>query len=385
MRRCNLLIAGALASCLATTPHSLTADTSVTAGAIHLADYGAVCDGATDDSPAIARALTQARKLRLPLRIPARQCAFGDIIRVDEVTLTGTGNGSVLHALNWRRCAIFMSGAGPSVSNVKLTGVAAPSRQANWEATKITIFGATDFVIDGVTIEGAPAASIQTAKRATRGRITNNVIRNSLSDSIHITDGASHILVENNFIEYSGDDGIAVVSYRDDGVRVNNITARNNVVLNNKWGRNMSVVGGQQVLYENNFLQGNPNGGACLYLAQEIPYATFSVLDVTVNRNTFQNCGGLHNGHAAAMIYSDGGEANNNIKLQSNDIIQNGQDAVRYFGPQTNIRIEQNRIAGARRAYVGGTVPGVTVIPYTSGSVGYVGRDPRSLGGAATR
>src|SRR5688500_9660094 len=109
MRRCDPLIVGALASCLAATPQSLTADTSVAAGAIHLADYGAVCDGATDDSPAIAQALAQARKLRLPLRIPARQCAFGDIIRVDGVTLTGTGHGSILHALNWRRSAIFMS------------------------------------------------------------------------------------------------------------------------------------------------------------------------------------------------------------------------------------------------------------------------------------
>jgi hypothetical protein len=373
MRRRHLLIAGALASCLGG-HQPLAADTSVAPRAIQLGDYGAVCDGATDDSPAIERALVQARKLRLPLVIPAGRCAFGDVIRLDGVTLTGNGAGSVLHALNWRRSAIFMSGAGPSVSNVKLTGVAAPSRQANWESTKITIFGATDFVIDGVIIEGAPAASIQTAKRATRGRITNNVIRNSLSDSIHMTDGASQILVENNHIEYSGDDGIAVVSYRGDGARVSNITARNNVVLDNKWGRNMSVVGGQHILYENYFLSGNPSGGACLYIAQEKSYKTYSALDVTVNRNTFQDCGGVNSGHAAAMIYSDGEEANNDIKLTYNDIIQKGLNGVKYFGPQTNVRIENNRIAGARTAYVGGAVPGVTVIPYTGGEVGYVAR-----------
>ena len=269
MRRCNLLIAGALASCLATGHQSATAQTSVAAGAIQLADYGAVCDGATDDSPAIARALAKARELRLPLLIPAGQCAFGDIIRVDGVTLTGTGEGSVLHALNWRRSAIFMSGAGPVVSNVKLTGVAAPSRQAPWEMTKIAIFGATDFVIDHVTIEGSPAAGIQTAQKPTRGRITNNVVRNTLSDSIHMTDGASQILVENNLIENSGDDGIAVVSYKRDGARVNNIIARNNVVRNNKWGRNMSVVGGSQVVYENNLLQNNPSWSMSLHRAGE--------------------------------------------------------------------------------------------------------------------
>jgi hypothetical protein len=372
MRRCDPLIVGALASCLAATPQSLTADTSVAAGAIHLADYGAACDGATDDSPAIARALAKARELRLPLLIPAGRCAFGDIIRVDGVTLTGIGDGSVLHALNWRRSAIFMSGAGPVVANVKLTGVAAPSRQADWEMTKITIFGATDFVIDRVTIEGSPAAGIQTAKAAMRGRITNNTVRNTLSDSIHITDRASQILVENNLIENSGDDGIAVVSYRGDGARVNNITARNNVVRNNKWGRNMSVVGGSQVVYEKNLLQNNLAGYACLYIAQENSYKTYSALDVKASHNTFQNCGSLRTGHAAAMVYSDGAEANSNITLLGNDVIQNGQDGIRYFGAQANIRLEQNRIRGARRAYVGGAAPGVTVIPYTGGPVGYV-------------
>jgi hypothetical protein len=227
-------------------------------------------------------------------------------------------------------------------------------------------------VIDHVTIEGAPAAGISTAQAATRGRITNNTLRNTLADSIHMTDRASQILVENNLIENSGDDGIAVVSYKSDGARVNNITARNNVVRGNKWGRNMSVVGGRQVVYENNLLQNNLAGFACLYIAQENSYDTYSVLDFKANHNTLQNCGSLNRRHAAVMVYSDGAEANNNITLLSNDIIQNGQAGIRYYGAQTNVRLDQNRITGASMAYIGSTVPGVTVIPYTSGSVGYV-------------
>ena len=89
-------------------------------------------------------------------------------------------------------------------------------------------------MIDHVTIEGSPAAGIQTAQKPTRGRITNNTIRNTLSDSIHMTDGASHHHGGENLIENSGDDGIAVVSYKHDSARVNNITARNNMVRNNK-------------------------------------------------------------------------------------------------------------------------------------------------------
>jgi hypothetical protein len=51
------------------------------------------------------------------------------------------------------------------------------------------------------------------------------------------------------------------------------------------------------------------------------------------------DCGSLKTGHVAAMVFSDGAEANNNIKLLGNDIIQNGQDGIRYFGVQTNIRL----------------------------------------------
>jgi hypothetical protein len=356
-----LLITCAVAPCLA-----------AGSDGVNLTDYGAVCDGVADNSAAIARGLADAKAKNLPLVIPTGQCNFNDVIRMDSVKLTGSGASSVLYATNWQRSAIFMSGAAPSVSNVKLTGVTAPSRQAPWEMTKITIFGATDFVIDHVTIEGSPAAGIQTAQAPTRGRITNNTVRNTLADSIHMTDRASYITVENNLIEYSGDDGIAVVSYKSDGGRVNNITARNNVVRNNKYGRNMSVVGGSQVVYENNLVQNNLAGYACLYIAQENSYNTYSVLDLNANHNTLQNCGSLTTGHAAAMVFSDGGEANNNISMFSNDIEQSGQTGIRVFSNYNfNVRLDSNLITGANPA-MNITSPNVTVIPYTTGSVGYV-------------
>ena len=41
--------------------------------------------------------------------------------------------------------------------------------------------------------------------------------------------------------QYDHDDGIAVVSYVKDGGLVHHITARHNVIVNNRWGRQMSV------------------------------------------------------------------------------------------------------------------------------------------------
>jgi hypothetical protein len=356
-----LLITCAVAPCLA-----------AGSDGVNLTDYGAVCDGVADNSAAIARGLADAKAKNLPLVIPTGQCNFNDVIRMDSVKLTGSGASSVLYATNWQRSAIFMSGAAPSVSNVKLTGVTAPSRQAPWEMTKITIFGATDFVIDHVTIEGSPAAGIQTAQAPTRGRITNNVVRNTLSDGIHITGVASHILVEANLVEYTGDDGIAVVSYWRDPGRVNNITARNNIVRNNRFGRNMSVVGGSQVLYQNNLMQNNLAGLACLYIAQEgggMP--TQGNDDVKVERNTLENCGRPVMGHAAVMIFSDGLQANNNIRLLSNDIRQSGRTGIRVYSRWNfGVLLDANRITGAS-VPLDISSPSTTITPYTSGPVGY--------------
>lgn len=360
------------AAALAFAASNGTAPASGAIDAVRLEDHGAVCDGVTDDAAAIRRAIERGRQLRLPVRVPVGRCAFGDVIRLHGVTLRGTGAGSQLYALDWARSAIFMSGASPAVLDLTLSGVPAPSRKAPWEMTRITIIGATEFAIERVVIEGSAAAGIQTAQAPTRGRIVGNVVRNTLSDGIHLTDGASHVLIEGNLVEQTGDDGIAVVSYWSDALPVSDITARNNVVRKNHWGRNMSVVGGRRVRYENNLLQGNLAGLACLYIAQEDrSMRTKGATDVTADRNTLENCGGAQ--HAAVMIFSDGNATNERIRLRRNDIRPGGPTGIRVFSPwNVDVLLEANRIAeSARPLDVSG--PSVSVIPYADGPVGHRG------------
>ncbi|WP_427913124.1 right-handed parallel beta-helix repeat-containing protein [Ramlibacter sp. MMS24-I3-19] len=337
---------------------------------ISLTNYGGVCDGRTDNNAAIARGIADTHAKGVALLIPAGQCNFSQVIHLDAGKITGSGPTSVLYATNYLQSAIIMSGDGPSVTNLKLTGKTPPSRQNPWESTKITALGATNFVIDSVTIDNAAAAAIATGPNSSKGRITNNKISNSLADSIHMTDGSSYITVEGNTIENSGDDGIAVVSYAENPSPVNNITARNNVIRNNKDGRGMSVVGGRTVLYENNYIEGNPQW-ACMYIAQESSYDTKNVVGVTVQRNTFKDCGSL-NSHAAVMIFSNGQATNDNIKLISNDIVQDSRNGIRYFGPQTRVLLQNNRYSGSGTPYVGDPSSNVTIIKYTIGPVGYV-------------
>jgi hypothetical protein len=70
------------------------------------------------------------------------------------------------------------------------------------------------------------------------------------------------------------------------------------------------------------------------------------------------------------MVYSDGGEANTNITLTRNDIVQSGLPGIRVFSAMnTGVRVDSNRIQGASPA-LDISSPGVTVIPYASGAVG---------------
>ena len=352
--------------------------TAPPAGAIDIRTTGARCDGSFDNSSAIAAAISAAKTKGVSVFVPGGVCAYGDVIRLTSgVKLIGAGDTSVLYALNPLREAIFMYGSGSEVSHLKLAGRKATTRLANFEGTRITLFGATNFLIDKVTIDGATGAGIQTSVNGSdvgtnNGRITNNVIKNTLADSIHMTHKASYITLENNHIEYSGDDGIAVVSYRRDGALTHHITARNNVILNQKWGRNMSVVGGRYVVYENNRLESNLAGAACLYFAQESAYATYAAHDVTARYNTVKNCGSTTVGHGGVHISSSGEETNTNITLTRNDIAQNGQVGIRVTaGYTTGVRVDSNRVQGANPA-MDIRITGVTVIPYTSGLVGYV-------------
>jgi hypothetical protein len=72
------------------------------------------------------------------------------------------------------------------------------------------------------------------------------------------------------------------------------------------------------------------------------------------------------------MVFSSGEETNTNITLARNDIVQNGQAGIRVFSAYNNgVRVDSNRVQGASPA-LDIRSAGVTVIPYSSGSVGYV-------------
>lgn len=339
-------------------------------GGVSILAFGAVCDGVTDNSTAIAKTITEAKAKSVPVLIPAGTCAYGDVITLDGVRLQGLGDTSILYALNPERAAITLTGSGSEVRSVRMSGKAS-KRSSKRESSRIVPVGGSNWVIDGVLIDNAAGAGVHVAKGANNGVVSNNRIIGTLADAIHITGQSSYIQVIGNTVQDSGDDGVAVVSYQGDGGITHHVTARNNTITDNRGGRSMSVVGGSDILYEENRMTNNLKA-ACLYLSQENSYKTYGVSNVVAQFNTLTNCGNKANGHAAVMLFSDGAYGNASVRLYRNDIVQTARPqlgGIRVFGPNTETVVDSNRVTGASLPLNIAT-PQVAVTPYTTGRSG---------------
>jgi parallel beta-helix repeat protein len=350
--------AGGATTCTTSRTVSIPVPVSITA-------HGAKCDGA-DDHAAITRAISAAKAKALPVLIPAGSCAYSDVIHLDGVKLTGTGDASALFALNPLRSAIVLQGTGAEVRSLRLTGNAT-ARGSTRESSRIVAHGATKWMVDGVLIDNAAGAGIR-SDNSSNGTVSNNRITGTLADSIHITDRSSYITVTGNTIRNSGDDGIAVVSYKPQGGVVHHVTAKGNTISDNKGGRSMSVVGGSDVLYEGNRMTNNV-GAACLYLAQEASYNTYPVSRFVGRYNTLATCGNPAIGHAAVMLFTSGtaGDSNTNVTLTRNDISQAAR-GIRVFGSNTGVVLDSNKIDSPQPLVI--QIEGVRVVPYSTGLAG---------------
>jgi hypothetical protein len=73
--------------------------------------------------------------------------------------------------------------------------------------------------------------------------ILDNEVSGTKADSIHMARASHDIVVQGNKVSNSGDDGIAVVSYRGQEGPVKNITITGNSVTDNAWGEAAGGVG----------------------------------------------------------------------------------------------------------------------------------------------
>lgn len=328
--------------------------------------FGCKCDGTTNDTKGLQAALIAGKGQGQPVFIPG-QCNYDDVLTLDGVRLFGDPKqGSALYALNPLRSAIYLIGNGPQIESLRLNGVTPTQRGTERDSCRVVAYNAHEFLMRNLIVTCAAGAGLR-ADASTAGVIELNEVSNTLADSIHVTDGSQSLTISHNRINASGDDGIAVVSYAGQVLPVRDIVAEYNRVSNNRGGRSMSIVGGEDIIYSLNMLMGNATS-AGIYIAQE-KGQTRGVKRARIERNTVHNCGAPDpKRHFGIMCFSDGDFPNEDITIRRNLIVQDAAlGGIRCFGQQARVSLDRN-IALATPPFELVGVP--ANVSYDSGPVG---------------
>jgi parallel beta-helix repeat protein len=250
---------------------------------ISVQQHGASGDGATDDAPAIQRALDAAQAGSVVL-IPKGHYKISRSLVIRNERIALVGDGAVLEATTPNDQAIEITADHVVLAGLRLQGISYV-RLNTPSSSKILLRGRHARIFSNTIIGGASVGIF--LSDAHHVWVYDNTVENTLADGIHITKGSSNVIVERNTVGGTGDDMIAVVSYRKHAnmPACSDVVIRENRLLGNHHGRGIAVVGGTRVTIEKNHVE-RVNSAAGIHIAQEDAYNTMNVSHVLVQDNT---------------------------------------------------------------------------------------------------
>jgi hypothetical protein len=246
--------------------------------------------------------------------------------------------------------AWVLTGESPSIRDLAIRAEKPPSgRDTHDTAVGLEANLARNFSIVRVRVGPGDSAGIMVRRSGgAHGRaavIRDCVVRGTLADGIHMTAASHDIEVSGNRVSDTGDDFIAVVSYRADKALCHDISIHDNTVEDQSHGRGISVVGGMGVSIESNSI--SRSAGAGIYLASEAGYDTYGDTAVRVVGNRLSDVATeAALGHGAILLV---GRPNPELLEPPLEV--------------EDVRIEGNRVDGASRngLYLGAYASKVTV------------------------
>ena len=244
-------------------------------GALRVTDFGALPDDDLNDDAAIARALRALKPGGWLVFPPGRyRQAHSVLVTTPGVTLWGPG--ATLQATDPRDHTLGLRADGVRLYGLTLT--ARPDQRRSEPAqARISLYrdrsdnpaGTTPQrgnVVRGVTVDGAGSVGILVHGMADF-TIAGNTVRRTLADGIHVTGASHHGRVLGNQVRDTGDDLISIVSY-DDAPPVRDVLVQGNDVAGARWGRGLTVVGGEHLTLRGNTVTGVAHGAGILLAEQ---------------------------------------------------------------------------------------------------------------------
>jgi YVTN family beta-propeller protein len=322
----------AAASAAATGTATGTASFTVTvsdgkAGTSTTVTVPVVATQAAVDSTAALQAMFDKLKSGDTLTLDRKTYRYSGVLYIRVSGVTINGNGATLAATNDLTAQLQILADSVTLHDLTMSSPLILAR-----SPISTIYISADHAsLRDVTINGSAGAGVYLSG-AGYFDLTNVRVIRALADGIHMTNGSHDGVVNNAYTEWTGDDGIAVVSYVSDGTITKNITVNNPVVNGTTWGRGVTVVGGDNVTF-NNVAVSNTDGGG-VYIATEPSYNTYSVSNVKVIGGTLTNCNtNPAVVHGAVLLWAgNSGTSIKNVTLSDLTIINTPGTATWLLG-----------------------------------------------------
>lgn len=218
-------------------------------------------------------------------------------VTVDSVKLIGySARKCVFKNLNAKGSAggWKFTGSAPWICNITINcnsqrvSRSNPVRTAYDYDSAIVIEGALGGLIAGVTGVHTRCAGIFNNGGINCLFYGNQMVR-SASDAFHSTKKAQGCTFFRNAAVFPGDDGFSVVSYEPQGGRCTDMKYIGNDVVGQSNGRGLTVIGGSNVLFEDNTVAGAFAAAAAV--GSESSYQTYGCDNIIFRRNRFDGCG----------------------------------------------------------------------------------------------
>jgi hypothetical protein len=299
------------------------------ANAVRVEDFGAVGDGRTDDTAAVQKAFDSVEPGGAVLLEQGRTYAVDDVLTLAVRGAVLTGGGTLL-ATDEERSSLTISADDVVVQDVTLTIEPTSRRFDAFEQQRLRLDEHSGVVVRDVTVEGSAAAGIYVY--GTRDFVLHGVqVSDTRADGVHITAGASDGEVLQPVVRDVGDDGVAVVSYAQDGDPCARIRVESPVVEGTD-ARGISVVGGTDVTYTDIEVSGTAAAG--VYVAAEGSYDTASVDGVRVEGGSVTDANtdeGID--HGAVLVYSGASDRSvQDVTISGLEVSDTRPGASRWLG-----------------------------------------------------
>ncbi|MBA9901746.1 right-handed parallel beta-helix repeat-containing protein [Burkholderia cepacia] len=304
--------------------------------------------GRADQADELQRVLDGLRPWQRLVFAPGRY-VIGRSLIVRRPNVVLSGYGATLMATRPGDQTVEMRGDGTTLIGFRLRGTGT-TRLATRESTKVEVTGHDVQVLDNV-IEGGASAGIFVFGGSDVAIVGNEVL-STLADGIHVTHGARDVLVQGNVVRDTGDDMIAVVSYRGDGVLSRNVFITRNSLEGNTWGRGITVVGGADVTISNNVVR-NVQVSSGILVAQEDSFQTYGASGVRIENNIIANIQTVTGRtdprpltQQAAIEVSTWSGTVTQVAVIGNRVSQARFDGIRVWGNVSGVRLADNQLSG---------------------------------------